>query len=969
MKKNVGQGHSAGAVKKVWDRFLSAVELSERGSMESLIPGAVPGSLRSSERQGHSGLLELLLVCVLLGRLFPAAASLLFNPDTPFQFDRPTVLPLLTSLFIAALCVVNRMGYCRLAALFAAYGLSAAVFGRLFFNVTDTWILSYLVVPVIVASMFLSKRLVLALVIADLAGLFLLPFLLREAEFAEMPIIFFAMASALILFGSRHRDVLEKRAQAELRENAALLQALMDHIPDSIYFKDRDLRFTRVNRASSALLGLATPEEAVGKDDTQFFTPEYAQRTREQEERIIETGEPLLDFIEEDCLQGGRTRWVSTTQVPILDTSGQVTGLVGISRDVTERKRAEEAYQAVVDHSLQGLAIVKEGEVLFANEAFAGMAGYTLKELLAMPPEQIQEFFHPDDREMVRQRSEDRLAGKAVPDHYEIRGIKKDGSVIWVEIFPALIQYRNEPALQVAIMDITERKRAEEETRKFKAIFDNANYGSAIANLQGDIEYVNTFFASIHGYTPEESIGRNLSIFHTPEQLKTVVNEAFASLAEEGSYGPLEVWHTHRDGTEFPMLMTGMRMEDPASGHAYIAATAIDITRELELEAQLRQAQKMEAVGQLAGGVAHDFNNLLQAILGYGDLALDEAGGDTPVRASIEEMLKAGRRARTLVSQLLAFSRRQVLDMRDVDLNDVVTDMMKMIRRILGEHIALETIAGHGLGIVRADPGQIEQILMNLCVNAHDAMPEGGTITIETKNVQIDESFCKSHAWAEPGSYALLSVTDSGCGMDDKTLANVFDPFFTTKELGHGTGLGLATVYGLVKQHQGMVHVYSEVAKGTAFKVYLPLVERAPEAADGKIETSAPGGSETILLAEDDVTIRELSQSFLESAGYTVLTASDGEEALHVFDEHADEIDLALLDVMMPKLGGRAVFNRIREARPGIRVLFSSGYSMNAIHTSFVLDEGLQLLQKPYPRDVLLQRVREVLDGSGGEIG
>ena len=370
----------------------------------------------------------------------------------------------------------------------------------------------------------------------------------------------------------------------------------------------------------------------------------------------------------------------------------------------------------------------------------------------------------------------------------------------------------------------------------------------------------------------------------------------------------------------------------------------------------------MEAVGQLAGGIAHDFNNLLQAILGYGDMAMEEAGADSAAGASVKEMLKAGDRARMLVSQLLGFSRRQVLDMRDLDLNEAIGDMLKMVRRTIGEHIDVNFHTGHRLGIVHADPGQVGQILMNLCVNARDAMPGGGTLTIETENVRVDEAYLESHPYAQPGRFVLLSVTDTGCGMDEETRGKVFEPFFTTKDVGQGTGLGLATVYGLVKQHKGCVHIYSEVGKGTAFKVYLPVVERSVQAVGNKVKGTTPGGTETILLAEDDEMVRSLTRAILERAGYTVLPAGDGEEALAVFEQHRDEIDLLLLDVMMPKLGGRATYDRIREKCPGVRALFASGYSMNAVHTDFVLDEGLALIQKPAQRDDLLRKVREVLE-------
>ena len=311
---------------------------------------------------------------------------------------------------------------------------------------------------------------------------------------------------------------------------------------------------------------------------------------------------------------------------------------------------------------------------------------------------------------------------------------------------------------------------------------------------------------------------------------------------------------------------------------------------------------------------------------------------------------------------MLAFSRRQVLELTDLDLNEVITDLMNMLRRIIGEHIALKIKPGHDLGIIRADQGQMIQILTNLCVNAHDAMPEGGTITIETRNVHIDEDFPEPYLTLTPGPYIQLSLSDTGSGMTKETLDQIFEPFFTTKELGRGTGLGLATVYGLVQQHQGMINVFSEVGKGTIFKIYLPIVEREAVEPDNRKLFPVKGGTETILVAEDDTMVLGLTQNILEGAGYTVLTAIDGEQALTIFKKNVDKIDLVLLDVVMPKMGGREVFDQIRKQYPNLKILFASGYSTSAIHTNFVLDEGLVFIQKPYPRKVLLSKVREILD-------
>ena len=305
--------------------------------------------------------------------------------------------------------------------------------------------------------------------------------------------------------------------------------------------------------------------------------------------------------------------------------------------------------------------------------------------------------------------------------------------------------------------------------------------------------------------------------------------------------------------------------------------------------------------------------------------------------------------------------------MRELNLNHVIGNVTKMLRPLIGEHVSLEILPGRELGTIQADPGQIEQILVNLCLNARDAMPLGGSIAIETENILFDPAYCRTHAWAEPGRYALLSVSDTGHGMDADTLERIFEPFFTTKEVGEGTGLGLATVYGLVKQHGGLIHVYSEIGQGTIFKLYFPLVERVASAVGHEIDGPIRGGRETILLAEDDEFVRNLNETILQRAGYSVLTASDGEEAVELFNAHSTEIDLALLDVMMPKLGGRGVYERIRENCPKMRVLFASGYSMNAIHTDFVLHEGLHLIQKPCGRERLLHKIRQVLDAAEPE--
>ena len=382
-----------------------------------------------------------------------------------------------------------------------------------------------------------------------------------------------------------------------------------------------------------------------------------------------------------------------------------------------------------------------------------------------------------------------------------------------------------------------------------------------------------------------------------------------------------------------------------------------------QLEQQLRQAQKMEAIGQLTGGIAHDFNNMLTVILGYSELLLKSLLPDAPLRDHVEQVKEAGERAAALTGQLLAFSRKQVLQPKVLDLNAVLTNMDRMLQRLIGEDIALVAVPSPGLWRVYADPSQVEQVIMNLAVNARDAMPQGGKLTIETANVDLDAAYVRQHPGSKAGPHVMLAVSDTGCGMDAATQAHIFEPFFSTKEPGKGTGLGLSTVYGIVKQSGGYVWVYSEVGRGTAFKIYLPRIEDAVETVEpGVAPARTVRGSETILLAEDDNRVRALIRSTLQANGYTVLEAHHGKHAIQVCEQHAGPIHLLVTDVVMPEMSGRELAERLKPSHPNIKVLFMSGYTDKAIVHNGELDPGIAFLQKPFTPDVLARKVREVLD-------
>lgn len=490
--------------------------------------------------------------------------------------------------------------------------------------------------------------------------------------------------------------------------------------------------------------------------------------------------------------------------------------------------------------------------------------------------------------------------------------------------------------------------------------------GVITTEQNGRVNFMNPTAEAMTGYTASQGAGRpaDETFQIIDEQTEEILENPILKIIRCG--GSIEtasgVILIATDRTRKPIDYCAAPIRDDARETTGVVLIFRDLTERVHLQEQLRQSQKMEAIGRLAGGVAHDFNNLLTVILGYCSLALSRAGVADRLRSELEEIHRAGERATALVGQLLAFSRKQVLQPHVLDLNDVISGADKLLRRVIGEDIDLVSTTRPELGHVLADAGQIEQIILNLAVNARDAMPNGGKLTIETANVDLDEGYARTHAEVSPGRYVLLAVSDTGHGMDNETQARIFEPFFTTKALGKGTGLGLSTVYGIVKQSAGHIWLYSEPGKGATFKVYLPRVDEPVETS----ETAAPPieslhGSETLLLAEDDAGVRELARSILEKYGYNVLTASSGPEAIAAV-QRTNNIALLLTDVVMPQMSGRELAVGIEKLAPEVSVLYLSGYAEDAIVHHGVLDEGVAFLPKPFTPEGLARKVREVLD-------
>jgi len=498
----------------------------------------------------------------------------------------------------------------------------------------------------------------------------------------------------------------------------------------------------------------------------------------------------------------------------------------------------------------------------------------------------------------------------------------------------------------------------------FRSLVTNAPYGICRCDAGGKVLDANPALLSMLGYSSADEVsGQHLGGLYADGQRWFDLADYLRHSAQFN--GLIAEWK-RKDGTTTVVRVSGRSVSDGDDSTVF-ELFAEDVTERRTLEQQLRQSQKMEAVGRLAGGIAHDFNNLLMVISGYSEFLLDRLGPDPEMRAPAQEISSAAGRASTLTRQLLAFSRKQMLAPRILDLNSVVTENLKMLNRMIGEDVDLVMMPGADLGSVRADSGQIEQVIMNLAVNARDAMPSGGKLTIETANVTLDEEYARVHSPLQPGDYVMLAISDTGAGMDQETQAHIFEPFFTTKGT-KGTGLGLSTVYGIVKQSGGYIWVYSELRKGTTFKIYLPRVagagERvAPVAVVEKPHKTEPG-TETILVVEDEANLRYLARLFLEKQGYKVIEAADGAVAVQIAVAHEGTIHLLLTDVIMPGMNGRELAQRIAEIRPNVKVLYMSGYTENVIGTNGMLDAGVRLLQKPFNLRDLKDKVREVLDAS-----
>ncbi len=828
----------------------------------------------------------------------------------------------------------------------------------------------------------------------------------RNGSLVDVQILGVPISADGKLVGSfgMYEDITERRrAEQAQREAEERFRSLFENATEGIFQSTTDGRYLSVNPALARMCGFASPSEMISRVEDLGREVYADPNVRNVFKHLIEKYGSVKDFEYEVRRRDGAKIWISENAHVVRNPDGEILSYEGTIEDITARKRAELERQVtfeiihavnVTDNldDLMRLIHIALKKVLYAENCFialyepsTGMFHFPFfvdQFDQAPPPQRVGKsctahVYRTGQAMLIPQRTFDLLAeegkvelvGTPSPSWLGVP-LRTPAATIGVLVVQ---HYEDENAYterdqeflgsvggQIALA--IERKRSEEKVRESEARLRVLveQLPAVLWTVDRGLRFTSALGAGFARLKikPDELVGMSLlDYFETADQTFLPIAAHRRAVAGE----PM-TFHVEWKSGSYACHVEPLRDSDGQVSGAI--CMSLDITDRKQLEEQLRQAQKMEAVGRLAGGIAHDFNNLLMVIQGYSDLLVERLPDGDPLRRNAEQIQMASQRASSLTRQLLAFSRKQMLAPKILNVQSVVAEMEKILRRLIGEDVQLETSSAPDLGLIKADRSQIEQVILNLAVNARDAMPQGGRLTIETANVELDASYSHPPAVLSPGRYVMLAVTDNGCGMDAETQAHVFEPFFTTKEKGKGTGLGLATVYGVVKQSGGYVWVYSEPGRGTSFKIYLPRIEETavPVVRDSKSEMQVPErGSETILLVEDEKGVRELAREYLASSGYTVIEAEDGHTALELAAMHVGPIHLLLTDVVMPGISGRELAERVSQIRPGIKIIYMSGYTDQAVVHHGILRNDAVLLQKPFTLMTLAGKLREML--------
>ncbi|MFO7761770.1 MAG: PAS domain S-box protein [Desulfobia sp.] len=747
---------------------------------------------------------------------------------------------------------------------------------------------------------------------------------------------------------TEHKNTVQSLRESEQRFSTLFYS---NPIPASLTLV-KNSTYTDVNDAWCEFMGFSK-EEAIGytPEELNIFDIETVNRLRNLYNR-----EGTLKNIETTINTKRNGKKDILVSIENLQIGGEIYKINQIV-DITDRNRQEKEYRQLIDGMNDTAFVINfDGKFIEINESAIKKLGYQRNELLSMGVTDLDPYLSSERIKALMQKIKSNAR-----QIFETEHKTKNGEIIPVEISSSLISYQGKEAILSVARDISDRKLAEAERERLITAIEYAFEGIVITDPSGMIEYINPAFTKITGYSRKEAIGQNISILKSGEHDESFYKKLWNRISA-GEFWSGRIINKRKDGSLFMEEMSISPVLDRTGKISYYVAVKRDITKEEELEQQIRQAQKMESVGRLAGGIAHDFNNMLSVILGYSEMALNDLEPSSKLYTLLEEIRKAGERSVTLTQQLLAFARKQTIAPRILNLNDTVSFMIKMLRRLIGENIDLDWEPGANLWPVKMDPVQVDQILANLCVNARDAIKGQGKVTIETENVRLEKKYSDVHADVKPGSYVMLAVSDDGCGMDKEILGKIFEPFFTTKDVGKGTGLGLSTVYGIVKQNHGFINVYSEPENGTTFKIYIPRNPEISEESGSEVSTETlRSRGERILVVEDEIEVLRMTQSMLERLGYAVLTATTPREALDITEQQKQEIHLLITDVVMPAMDGKELAAKILEYIPDIRTLYMSGYTFDTIAHRGILPANVHFIQKPFSLPRLASKVREIL--------
>ena len=768
-----------------------------------------------------------------------------------------------------------------------------------------------------------------------------------------------------------------KHAEAELRNSEERFRSLILNSSDIFAVINESGEVMYVSPSVERVLGYSQAEFAAGVAATYLLEEDVPAAQEAWWGAVSEPGgSRVFEIRGRDKL--GSIHWFEVTLTNLLDDPN-VRGVVANQRDITERKKAEarllvteEKYRSLVEDVPAVVYLAEfgpEGRWLYISPHIQLLTGISAEQWMSAPSP-WSDHLHPEDRERVLAEESKELDGSDGDSMvFEYRFVRSDGRIVWIRDEARRVATENGtgPLMRGVMIDVTERKAAAEALReneeRFRSIFEAAPVGIGLVDLAGHTVQTNRVVQEMLGYNDEEFASVTFDSFTHPEDVARN-RELFDEMARgERDFFQMEKRFIHKSGSIVWANLTVSLIRDSEGRPAYALGMVENITRRKTLEDQLRQAQKMEAIGRLAGGVAHDFNNLLAVIINCASFMAESIPPDHEFAEDLKDIREAGERGANLVRQLLAFSRKEIVNPQVVDLNDLVRGMQSLLSRTLGEDVELAVDVSEGPCLTKVDPGQVEQVIVNLAVNARDAMPNGGIITMRTENIVVGDDFARLYPGMVPESYVRLTMTDNGIGMSEEVLKHIFEPFFTTKARGQGTGLGLATAYGAVKQAGGYISAYSQEEQGSIFSVYLPRTAEAGTAIQPKSRDGRPQkGSETVLLIEDDDSLRRLVRRMLERNGFAVLEASTHEAAQQLFLENVDRIAAIVTDVVMPGGSGKELVEKLRAIDDRAPVLYMSGYPEDVIAHHGVLDEGVPFIGKPFTEEALVDRLRELLD-------